>query len=262
MHPVLFRLGPLTIHTYGALIACAFLVCIFLATREARRKGIDPDRVTDLGLYILIAAIAGSRILQVAVEYRYYMEHPAEIIQIWKGGLVFYGGFIAALFTSVWYLRKHSLPVWKMGDTLAPFIPLGQAIGRLGCFTAGCCYGAPTDLPWGVTFSDPDTLAVMGVPLHPTQLYESAGSLLIFVGLFAYRKRAKFEGQVFWLYVMLYSVLRFTVEFFRGDTERGFVHFGGFDISTSQAVGVVAFLTAVVMLSRLKAVGMSQAARN
>jgi phosphatidylglycerol:prolipoprotein diacylglycerol transferase len=253
MHPVLFRLGPLTIHTYGVLVALAFLAGITLATREGRRKGVEPDRIMDLGLYILAAAIIGSRLLQVAIEYRYYSQHPLEIFMIWKGGLVFYGGFILAVLTSVWYLNKHSLPVWRVADIFAPSIALGQAIGRLGCFSAGCCYGKPTGLPWGVTFTDKDTLAVMGVPLHPTQVYESIGTLLIFIFLFLYRKKTAFEGQLFWLYVLLYSALRFTIEFFRGDVERGFMHVASFELSTSQAVAIAAFLVSVVALTALKA---------
>jgi len=252
MHPVLFNLGPLTIHTYGALIAAAFVASISLAAHEAKRKGIEPERVMDLGLYIMAAAIIGSRLMQVAVEYRYYLAHPVEIFQIWKGGLVFYGGFIAAVFTAIWFLRKHNLPVWKVGDIVAPSIPLGQAIGRLGCLAAGCCYGRPTDLPWCVTFSNPDSLAPLGVCLHPSQVYESIGSLGIFIFLYAYRKRTAFEGQLFWMYVLMYSVLRFSLEFLRGDIERGFVELGGFNLSTSQAVAVFAFLTAVVMMTRLK----------
>ena len=252
MHPVLFKLGPVTIHTYGVLIALAFLAGITIASSEAVRKGIDKDRMVDLCLYLLAAAIVGSRLLEVAVEYRYYMRHPLEIFMIWKGGLVFYGGFILAVLTGVWYLNRHSMPLWKVADILAPCIALGQAIGRLGCFSAGCCYGKPTDLPWGVTFTDLDSLAVLGVPLHPTQIYESAGTLSIFAFLWLYRKKTAFEGQLFWLYVMLYSVLRFAIEFARGDAVRGFVNFASFTLSTSQAVAIMAFLASVVMMSRLK----------
>lgn len=253
MHPVLFKLGPLTIHTYGVLVASAFLAAIFLASRESSRKGIEAEKIMDLGLYVLAAAIVGSRLFEVAVNYRSYLADPVEIFKIWKGGLVFYGGFIGAVATGIWFLRRHNLPVWRVGDIAAPSIALGQAIGRLGCFEAGCCYGKPTDLPWAVTFTHPDTLAIMGVPVHPTQLYESIGTLLLFIALFAYRKRIAFDGQLFWLYVMGYSVLRFCLEFLRGDTVRGFVHVAGFDVSTSQAVAIAAFLTAVTMLARLKA---------
>src|SRR5512143_814516 len=180
------------------------------------------------------------------------MHHPLEILMIWKGGLVFYGGFLLALFTGVWYLNRFNMPLWKVADIIAPCIALGQAIGRLGCFSAGCRYGKPTDLPWGVTFTDPNSLAVLGVPLHPTQIYESAGALTIFAFLWLYRKKTTFEGQLFWLYVMLYSVLRFTIEFVRGDEVRGFVNIASFTLSTSQAVAICAFLASVVMMNRLK----------
>lgn len=253
MHPVLFKLGPLTIHTYGVLVALAFLAAILLASREATRKGVDPEKVLDLGLYVLAAAILGSRLFEVAINHQYYLDNPAEIFKIWKGGLVFYGGFVGAVLTGIWYLRRHNLPVWRVGDIAAPSIALGQSIGRLGCFEAGCCYGKPTDLPWAVTFTNPDTLAIMGVPLHPTQLYESVGAFALFAALFACRKKVAFDGQLFWFYVLGYSVLRSGIEFLRGDAVRGFVHVAGFEVSTSQAVAIAAFLTAVTMLTRLKA---------
>ncbi len=252
MHPVLFKLGPLTIHTYGVLIALAFFAGITIASHEAARKGLDKDRIMDLCLYLLAAAVIGSRLLEVVVEHRYYAQHPLEIFMIWKGGLVFYGGFILAVLTGVWFLNHYKMPLWQVADILAPCIALGQAIGRLGCFSAGCCYGKPTDLPWGVTFTDPNSLAMLGVPLHPTQLYESAGTFLIFVFLWLYRKKTSFEGQLFWLYVMLYSALRFAIEFVRGDAVRGFVNIASFTLSTSQAVAIVAFLASIVMMSRLK----------
>jgi len=252
MHPDLFSIGGLTVHTYGVLIATGFLAGIFLGMREARRVGIPPERVMDLGVYILAAAIIGSRLLQVAINHDYYMENPIEVFKVWKGGLVFYGGFIGALLLSVWYLRRHSLPIWVMGDILAPSIALGQAIGRLGCFSAGCCYGCPTDLPWAVTFTEPKSLAVLGVPLHPSQLYESLATFILFIGLYAFRKRTSFDGQLFWTYVLGYSVIRFGLEFLRGDVARGFVEFAGVHLSTSQAIGVGAFILSVTMLARLK----------
>ncbi len=253
MYPVLFHIGPFTIHTYGVLIATAFLVGITLAAREGKRKGIDPERMMDLGLYILIAAIVGSRLFQVAVEHKYFFQHPLEIIKIWKGGLAFYGGFIGALLAGIWYLKRHKMPVWKVGDALAPSIALGQAIGRIGCFSAGCCYGLPTNVPWAVTFTAPGTLAIPGVPLHPTQLYESFSMFILFAVLWAFRKKIKFDGQLFWIYVMSYSVIRFIIENYRGDVERGFIQMGGFDLSTSQGVAIFAFLTAAVALTALGA---------
>jgi len=260
MHPDLFHIGSVTVHTYGVLIALAFLAGIFVGMREARRKGIDPERVMDLGVYLLAAAIIGSRLFQVAINYHYYFANPLEIFKIWKGGLVFYGGFILAVLVGVWYMRRHDIPVWKMGDTLAPSIALGQAIGRLGCFSAGCCYGCPTDVPWAVTFTNSKSLAVLGVPLHPTQLYESLATFLLFLGLYAFRKRIKFDGQLFWTYVLCYSVIRFLIEFLRGDIGRGFVEFAGFNFSTSQAVGIGAFLLSITMLTRLKKASRRKAA--
>ena len=259
MYPILLRVGPFTIHTYGALVALGFLAAITLASSDAKRRGMDPQKIMDLGLYLIVAGIVGARLLDIAIEYRFFAKNPLEMFMIWKGGLVFYGGFIAAVPTAIWYLKKNDLPVWKVGDVLAPCLALGHAIGRLGCFAAGCCYGCEAHLPWSVTFTDPDSLAILGVPLHPTQIYEALGNFILFFGLWAYRKKTVFDGQLFWLYVMLYSVLRFLVEAFRGDSYRGHVSMDGLSLSTSQSIGVVTFLVAAVMLSRLRTVSRRKA---
>jgi phosphatidylglycerol:prolipoprotein diacylglycerol transferase len=158
--------------------------------------------------------------------------------------------------TSIWFFRKHRLPVWVMTDILAPSVALGHAIGRLGCFTAGCCYGKPTTMPWGVTFTDPYAKEIVGVPLgialHPTQLYEALVEFALFGLLVFLAGRKKFDGQIFWTYVFGYSIARFVIEFFRGDLERGFV-FGG-ALSTSQVIAlllVVAASFALLTLRRL-----------
>jgi phosphatidylglycerol:prolipoprotein diacylglycerol transferase len=249
MHPVLFHIGPFALHTYGVFIAVAFLSAMGLALREARRLGEDPDRLLDLCFYVLIAAIAGSRILYILVDWPTFRQDPVEIVRIWRGGLVFYGGFIAALITAVYYIKKKDLFLWKTADILAPPIAFGQFIGRLGCFSAGCCYGKPCDLPWAVTFTHPDSLAPTGVPLHPTQLYSSVNALIIFIVLMVLRWRKGFEGQVFWAYVLLYGVSRSIIEFFRGD-DRGVLL--GAVFSTSQLIGVTMAALAIIMMMILR----------
>ncbi len=249
MYPILFKIGPLTIHTYGVMLAAAFFLGLALAVRQGKKEGIPPERIVDLGFYVIIAAIVGARILFIIFEFRYYFEHPSKIFKIWEGGLVFYGGLILAVLAGIYYLRKKGLPHWKVADIIAPSGAISLTVGRLGCFSAGCCYGSPTNLPWAITFRDPDSLARLNIPIHPTQLYESLGALLIFLILVFIRKRKSFDGQLFWLFIILYSVLRFFIEIFR-DEEIRRVLFGGM-LSTSQAIGIPLAVLSIYMLFRL-----------
>ena len=244
MHPILFKIGPITIYTYGVLIATAFFLGLALAARQARVEGEDPQKIMDLSFYILISAIVGSRLLYIVVEYKEYISNPLRIFKVWEGGLVFYGGFIMAMAVVIIYIRKHEMNLWKVGDILAPSVAIGQGVGRLGCFFAGCCYGRETDVPWAVIFKNP-----MDVHLHPTQLYDSANGFIIFAILLILRKFKKFDGQLFWTYTLLYAVGRFIVEIFRGD-ERGFV-IESF-LSTSQFIAIPLFIVSLAMLIRLK----------
>jgi phosphatidylglycerol---prolipoprotein diacylglyceryl transferase len=260
MHPILFEIprleflnwviGPIPIRLYGLMIGLGFIFGIIIAARQAKKEGVSPDRVLDLGVYMLLTAIVGSRLLFVLTNLREFADKPLEAFALWKGGLVFYGGLLAAVPVGIWYVRRHGLPVWKTADIMAPSIALGQAFGRLGCFFAGCCFGAPCSGPVCITFSDPHSLAPLGVPLFPTQLMESAGSLLIFGALLLLRRAKKFDGQIFWLYALLYAVMRFLIEFFRGDAVRG-LYFGD-SISTSQIIAIGMFLLSGVMIWRLR----------
>lgn len=242
MHPILFRLGPLTIHTYGFLIAIGFLLGLWVALIQAKKEGIPSDKMVDLAFYILLAAIIGSRLLFVLINLNHYLYNPIDIFKIWEGGLVFYGGVLLAVPAAIWYLKKNGLGVWSTADIFAPSIAIGHVFGRLGCFSAGCCYGKISQtLPWGIVFSDPDCLAPTNVPLHPTQLYESAGEFLNFLLLIALRRHKSFDGELFMTYLLFYSVLRFIVEFFRGDVARGFI-IGG--LSVSQGISIIMFAAA------------------
>ncbi len=245
MHPVLIRIGPLAIHTYGVLVASGFLLGLALAVRQAMKEGISPERIIDIGFYVILSAIAGSRLFFVAINAGHYIQHPLDIFKIWEGGLVFYGGLISALPVAIWYIKKHNLDLWSIADIFAPSLAIGHALGRLGCFFAGCCYGKPSHLPWAVTYTDPECLARTGIPLHPTQLYESLGEFLNFLILITLRRHRSFKGQLFWTYILLYSALRFTVEFFRGDEARGYI-FSVFSIS--QGISVVMGLIAIVII--------------
>jgi len=249
MYPVLFRIGPFALHTYGVFIAMAFLSAIALALREARRVGEDPNKILDLCFYLLVSAIVGSRLLYVLVNWSTFKDDPLEIIRIWHGGLIFYGGFIAALITGLWYVKRKGLPLLKSVDILAPSVAFGQFVGRIGCFFAGCCYGKTCDLPWAVTFTNLESLAPKGVPLHPSQLYSSLNALLIFFVLVALRRIKGFEGQIFFTYVFLYGVTRSVLEHFRGD-DRG-MFFGGM-VSTSQLIGLIMAVIAIVIMIVLR----------
>jgi len=260
MHPILIEIpkisfgdwtiGPIPIRMYGLMIGIGFLVAVFLASRRAKKEGVEPERILDLGVYLLLAAIVGSRLLYVLINLAEFSANPLDAFAIWKGGLVFYGGVLAAIPVGIWYVRKHNLPVWKTADIIAPFAALGHVFGRLGCFFAGCCYGAVCNGPVCITFHDTHSLAPLGVPLYPTQLMESGGELLIFGVLMVLWHHRKFDGQLFWLYPLMYSVLRFIIEFFRGDTARG-LYLGG-TISTSQIIAVLLFAFSLFMLWKLK----------
>lgn len=251
MHPILFKIPLfglfgheyLPIYSYGVMVALGFLAGSWYVSRQAKAQGEDPAKALDLVFYILIAAILGSRILHVLVaERERFFENPLYLFRIWEGGLVFYGGLIASLLVSVWFFRKHKLPALKFCDFFAPAIALGHAIGRQGCFLAGCCHGHPllAQAWYTITFPyNPDSLAPSGVPLYPTQLIESAAEFLIFLGLHWVLKRKKFDGQVIALYLMLYALARFFIEFWRGDIDRGFVFGGG--LSTSQLIALIMF---------------------
>jgi len=245
MFPVLLKIGPISIFTYGFFIAIGFLTGIFLATKEAKRLGEDHEKIMDLCFYILVAAILGSRLFYVATSPGMFLRNPVEILKIWNGGLVFYGGFIAALVAGVIFLKVKNIPVWKTADIMAPPVALAHFFGRIGCFFAGCCYGKHCDLPWAVTFKHPDSLAPTGIPLHPTQLYEALNNLTIFCLLWFFRKRKKYDGQIFWMYVLLYGITRFVLETFRADF-RGDYIFG--NLSVSQVIGGLMAVLSVVML--------------
>jgi phosphatidylglycerol:prolipoprotein diacylglycerol transferase len=243
VYPVLFSIGPLTIHTYGLFVALAFLVGLGLAIFQAKKEGIPHNTIADLGFYVLVASLVGSRLFFILINFSYYSRNPLDILKIWEGGLVFYGGVLLAVPTAIWFVVRHNLGIWRTADIFAPALAIGHALGRIGCFFAGCCYGKFTDsLPWGVVFSDPECLAPINVPLHPTQLYESAGEVLNFMILITLRRKKSFNGQLFMGYLILYSILRFFVEFFRGDIQRGFLTE---TLSVSQGISILIFCAGV-----------------
>lgn len=249
MYPILFKFYGLTIHTYGLFIASGFLLGLALAMKEARREGINPEMILDLGFYLIFSAIIGARLFYVFQNLRYYLNDPLEIIKIWHGGLVFYGGFLLSLIVCIFYLRRHRLPLAKICDLFSPSLAAGEFLGRIGCFFAGCCYGKETNLPWSVTFTNPQSLARIGVPLHPTQLYASLLALLTFLILLYLRRHKSFEGEISWCYILFYSISRIVVEYFRGDP-RGFIL--DETISIAQGIALILGSLSVFMLFYLR----------
>ena len=248
MHPILLEAGPVTIYTYGVLLAAAYLLGLWLGVKRANAAGLDGNRVMDLGIWVIIAALVGAKGLLLVVDFNHFTSSREEFLSLLRSGGVFYGGLIAASLTCIYLLRKHKLPLWQSGDLFAPGIALGYMVGRLGCLAAGCCYGRPTQVAWAVTFTDPAAAlnvgTPLGVPLHPTQLYEALAGLAILVTLLVIEKRGKpYSGRTFWQFVLMYAVSRFIIEFFRGD-DRGMVSM----FSTSQVISLVLAPLSIVML--------------
>jgi phosphatidylglycerol---prolipoprotein diacylglyceryl transferase len=252
MHPILFELGDWPVYAYGVLLAISYLAALQFAVIRARRQGLDGTKIMDLGIYLIIAALVGAKLMLVIVDFDYFLSQPRELLSLVRAGGVFYGGLLAALAVALVLVRRYGLTMWTTADLFAPGIALGHVIGRLGCLLAGCCYGRPTSMPWGVTFTNPVAFANVGTPLnqalHPTQLYDAGAELLILALLLATERKGRpFAGRTFWLYIALYGVSRFVIEFYRGD-DRGMI----MGLSTSQFVSVLMVPFAVVMLSRLR----------
>jgi phosphatidylglycerol---prolipoprotein diacylglyceryl transferase len=253
MHPILFRIGSWPVYSYGVLLALAYLAALQMIVVRGRRAGLDSARLTDVGIYLIIAALIGAKLMLIAVDFDYFRNQPREILSLVRAGGVFYGGLIAAFFTGLWLIQRYKLPLWTTADLIAPGIALGHIVGRFGCLLAGCCYGRPTDVAWAITFIDPVAASNVGtplqVPLHPTQLYDAGAEAIILVALlFTERRGRTFPGRTFWLYMLLYAISRYVIEIYRGD-ERGMI----LGLSTSQFVSVVIVPVSLAMLWWLRA---------
>ncbi len=253
MYPELFRIGSFPINTYGVFLAIAFLTGILIAVKLAERDGLPRERIYDLCLWMLLASLIGSKILMLFTEPE-YRENPMGLLSLdfLRSGGVFYGGLLGAIIAGYVLMRRYKLPWWKTADACAPGIAIGNFFGRQGCFAAGCCWGKPTSLPWGVKFTELGH-EITGVPidqyLHPTQLYESFSMLLAFVFLLWLHKRKRFDGQVILVYALLYSAIRFAIEFMRDDPRGdilGLTTLTG--LSTSQMISLVIGIAALVLL--------------
>lgn len=238
MHPVLFNLGNLTIYSYGVFMALAFITTVFLIEREASLRGMPPAKISNLCMITFIFSILGARIMYVVNNFSYYRKEPIEILMIHHGGLMYHGGFIAG-FLSIWYyLRRTKLPFFSVMDTIAIYLPLGQAIGRIGCLLNGCCFGKESTLPWAIVLLDESTTR------HPTQAYASLSGIAMFIILRLISQRySLYRGTIFSLYLILYPISRIIIEEFRADLPEVWL---GFSITQWISVGI--FIAGILIL--------------
>ncbi len=256
MRPWLFHAGDIGVPSYWAMLMIGMSAAVYFSFREARRDGLDPNPLLDVSLVAIVLGIIGARLMHVLVEEDplrdgqlilfHYLDHPADIFKLWNG-LAFYGGLLLALPVVLWMLKRKKMPMAKVADIFGLSLLLGLGFGRIGCFLAGCCHGVPTNLPLGVTFTDPACLArPLGVPLHPTQLYSSGFAFLLFGLLWLQKRRwRRFDGQVFLSFLLLYSAGRFLIEFVRGDNRGEF--FNG-ALSSSQLIALPLVVLSLVLL--------------
>lgn len=254
MHPILIKLGPLTIHTYGFLLAVGVLLAMYLSLRLGSLEGLEKRVLADFIIYTILIGLLGAKIFLFVTEIKYYLRFPREIPSLITSAGTFYGGLIFGALFVVWYVRKHKLSFKKIGDVMAPAVALAHFFGRMGCFAAGCCWGRNAEgCSAAITFTSPHTSTGVphNTPLYPTQLTEAILNLLNFVILLLLFKKKKFQGQIFVLYIFNYSIIRFFVEFFRGDHDRGYV-FGGINapfssLSVPQLISLIGIALSITL---------------
>ena len=221
MHPILIKLGPLTLHSYGFFMALGVGLALWFLYRQAKGQGLDAPRLLDAAFYIMLVSLVGAKLVLLLGSFSYYLKNPKELFWVARSGGVFQGGLAFGVLFAFWYFRRKRIPSWKVADIAAPALALGHGFGRIGCFMAGCCYGKDCVLPWAATFHDEYAHNLTGVPLnqalHPVQIYESALNFLNALFLYLVLRKKAFDGQVFPLYIISYSVIRYFTEFFRGD---------------------------------------------
>ena len=248
MYPILFEFGTFQIRSYGVVVGLCFLLALWMSTREANRKALDPKLIQDFSIYALLGGVVGARLYFVLFsEPAYFLEHPGEILAIWNGGMGIIGSLIGGLLAAVWFCRKHSIPLLRFADTLAPGIALGQTTGQLACLLNGDSYGRPTDLPWAITFTDPNSMAPLNIPLHPIELYEMAAYFLVFLVVWQMRKRYRSDGFAFFIYLAGYGMARLIVDFFRGDPAMF-----AWGLQAAQVFGAAAILISLIGFLLLK----------
>ncbi len=268
MHPILIHAGPLTIASYGFLFAFGVLLGVLLCFRLAKKENLDLAVFADFIFWVMLLSLLGAKLWLLLTNLGYYLKYPGEIKYLLTSGGTFYGGLIFGAVFAVWFIRRHRLSYRQLGDIAAPALALGHFFGRLGCFAAGCCWGREAvRFPLAVTFTSVKANALTGVPLfiplYPTQLIEAALNLGNFLFLIALYKKRKFKGQVLAHYILNYSLIRFAIEYFRGDPDRGYI-FGGMDhpwssLSSPQLISIVGFVTALLLLKGFRKKGEREA---
>jgi len=254
MIPELFRIGSMSISPYGVLVATGFFLALWTAAYlGSRYEGVERRIIWDFGITTVLIALVGAKILMIVTDPFFYNDLSNVFsMNFVRSAGVFYGGFLAALGWAFWYFRRHGLPGWRVADAFAPAIPLGHALGRLGCFSAGCCHGRPTDSFLGIVFTDPRCMvddSLLNVAIYPTQLMGFGANVAIFLLLFCLYRKKTFHGQMILAYAVMYATARFIIEFFRGD-QRGWVLDG--ILSTSQFVALLVVPIALVLYFILK----------
>jgi phosphatidylglycerol:prolipoprotein diacylglycerol transferase len=219
--PKLINVGSFYLPTYGVLVALGFLAGIWITMRLAKSIGLNPEKVSNLAVYTAIAGLAGAKLMMFAFDWRYFSEHPGEIFSLstLQAAGVFQGGLILAIIVAYLYMQRQGLPFLRTADCFAPGIAIGHAIGRLGCLAAGCCWGDVCDRAWAITFRNPEarelTGVPLGVPLHPSQIYDSAAQFLVFIIVYRLFFKLEKPGMTLGIYLVLSSLARFIIEFFR-----------------------------------------------
>jgi phosphatidylglycerol:prolipoprotein diacylglycerol transferase len=249
MHPILLSLGPFTFYTYGLSVALAFAAGLGAAVNLGRSAAYTPREIADMGLILALSGFMGSRLMHVLLHTSDYRLEPSAVFKVWQGGFVFSGGILGAFLALAWYTRRHGTSLLRAGDLWAPAVALAQGIGWIGCLMAGCGYGRPTAFQWGVVFTDPQCLAPLHVPLHPTQIYASLSAFMIFGLLFAFSRRKRFQGQILLWFLILNSATRFLIEPFRGDN-RGLIF--GSSMSMTQFTALLIFVSALAALIHIR----------
>jgi len=256
MFPVLIEIGPVTIHTYGFMMALGVVAGLWFLYVQSRKCGLPPQRIIDLAFYTILVSLVGAKLVLLVGNFSYYSSNPAELLSLARSGGVFQGGLAAGIIFALWYLHKHKISTWKTADLIAPALALGHGFGRIGCFAAGCCYGRSCTTPLGVTFSSRYAHNLTGIPLnqilHPVQLYESVLNFLNFAVLFIILKKKRFDGQVFGFYIVNYSIIRYFTEFYRGDHPDRAYFFQNpspyLSISYPQLFAILGLLAGIILL--------------
>jgi phosphatidylglycerol:prolipoprotein diacylglycerol transferase len=255
MFPELFQLGPLQLRSYGLFMALAFVAGTFLGLREARRAGLDEDKVVNVILVTLVASVLGARLLYVLEHLPEFRREWTSVLALWQGGLTLYGGIVVGTFAGLVAARRMGLPVWILADSLTPALALGTVFGRVGCFLNGCCYGQPTARPWGVVFPR-DSFAFLEFgdqPVHPSQLYNALAGLGLFVVFQLLRKRMRVPGVLFWSFIAAFALVRIPLDLTRAyEVNAVLLRVGGLDVTESQLMSMGMTLFAVLMIVRLR----------